>query len=59
MKKYVVYLVTYNGDKLPKYYIGSTSEDNISENGVINFKNKPNKKGCRKSTNGWKIICLK
>lgn len=28
-KKYVVYLTTYLGDKLPKYYIGSTSENNI------------------------------
>jgi hypothetical protein len=25
--KYVTYLVTYIGDKLPKYYIGSTSEE--------------------------------
>ena len=25
--KYVTYLVTYNGDKLPKYYIGSTSKE--------------------------------
>lgn len=25
--KYVTYLVTYSGDKLPKYYIGSTSEE--------------------------------
>lgn len=27
--KYVTYLVTYRGDKLPKYYIGSTSEDKV------------------------------
>jgi hypothetical protein len=25
--KYVTYLVTYSGDKLPKFYIGSTSEE--------------------------------
>jgi hypothetical protein len=25
--RYVTYLVTYTGEKLPKYYIGSTSED--------------------------------
>lgn len=25
--KYVTYLVTYSGDKLPKYYIGSTSKE--------------------------------
>jgi hypothetical protein len=29
MKNYVVYLTTYSGDKLPKYYIGSTSRINI------------------------------
>ena len=28
--KYVTYLVTYIGDKLPKYYIGSTSEDKVN-----------------------------
>ena len=28
--KYVTYLVTYVGDKLPKYYIGSTSEDKVN-----------------------------
>ena len=27
MKRYVTYLVTYLGDKLPKFYIGSTSEE--------------------------------
>lgn len=26
MGKYVTYLITYSGDKLPKYYIGSTSK---------------------------------
>ena len=25
--RYVTYLVTYSGDKLPKFYIGSTSEE--------------------------------
>jgi hypothetical protein len=29
MMKYVTYLVTYDGDKLPRYYIGSTSEDKV------------------------------
>lgn len=29
MKKFVTYLVTYSGDLLPKYYIGSTSEDQV------------------------------
>lgn len=27
--RFVTYLVTYSGEKLPKFYIGSTSEDNI------------------------------
>ena len=27
--RYVTYLVTYIGDKLPKYYIGSTSEERV------------------------------
>lgn len=27
--RYVTYLVTYSGDKLPKFYIGSTSEEKI------------------------------
>lgn len=27
MKRYVTYLITYLGDKLPKFYIGSTSEE--------------------------------
>lgn len=27
--KYVTYLVTYSGDKLPKFYIGSTSEERV------------------------------
>jgi len=26
---YVTYLVTYTGDKLPKFYIGSTSEEKV------------------------------
>jgi len=29
MMKYVTYLVTYDGGKLPRYYIGSTSEDKV------------------------------
>ena len=29
MKRYVTYLVTYLGDKLPKFYIGSTSEERV------------------------------
>ena len=28
--KYVTYLVTYVGDRLPKYYIGSTSENKVN-----------------------------
>lgn len=31
MKKYVVYMVTYSGQKLPKYYIGSTSEEKVNK----------------------------
>ena len=27
--RYVTYLVTYSGDKLPKFYIGSTSEEKV------------------------------
>jgi hypothetical protein len=54
MNEYVVYLVTYSGDKLPKYYIGSTSENKI-KNGylgsirskkwfdIFNFESKNNK----------------
>lgn len=31
MLDYVVYLITYSGDKMPKYYIGSTSLEKILE----------------------------
>ena len=29
MKRYCVYLTMYSGDKLPKWYIGSTYEEKI------------------------------
>jgi len=45
MKEYVTYIITYNGSKLPKYYIGSTSKSKIS-NGYL---------GSIKS-NRWKSI---
>jgi hypothetical protein len=31
-KKFVVYLTTYHGNKLPKYYIGSTNKSKIESN---------------------------
>lgn len=34
MSKYVVYLISYSGDDLPPYYIGSTSQKNI-DNGYL------------------------
>lgn len=34
MGKYVTYLVTYSGDKLPKYYIGSTTKTKLN-NGYL------------------------
>lgn len=40
MGKYVVYLVTYNGDKLPKYYIGSTSIEKINNGYLGSVKSK-------------------
>ena len=33
MEKYVVYLTTYSGEKMPPYYIGSTSLSNIKNHG--------------------------
>jgi hypothetical protein len=40
MGKYVVYLVTYSGDKLPKYYIGSTSIEKINNGYLGSVKSK-------------------
>ena len=40
MEKYIVYLVTYNGDKLPKYYIGSTSIEKINNGYLGSVKSK-------------------
>jgi hypothetical protein len=40
MEKYVVYLVTYSGDKLPKYYIGSTSIEKINNGYLGSIKSK-------------------
>lgn len=34
MKRYVTYLITYLGDKLPKFYIGSTSEERAWNKGI-------------------------
>jgi hypothetical protein len=34
MEKYVVYLTTYSGNKMPPYYVGSTGAKNI-ENGYV------------------------
>jgi len=38
--KYVVYLTMYNGDKMPKWYIGSSNQTKVSEgyNGSISSK---------------------
>lgn len=38
--KYVTYLITYTGSKLPKHYIGSTSEDKISKGYMGSIKSK-------------------
>jgi len=40
MGRYVVYLVTYSGDKLPKYYIGSTSIEKINNGYLGSVKSK-------------------
>lgn len=40
MGKYVVYLVTYSGNKLPKYYIGSTSMEKINKGYLGSVKSK-------------------
>lgn len=41
MKKYVIYLTEYLGDKLPRWYIGSTFKDNIVKN---NYNGSPRSK---------------
>lgn len=41
MKKYVIYLTEYLGDKLPRWYIGSTYKDNIIKN---NYNGSPRSK---------------
>jgi len=40
MKEYVTYIITYNGSKLPKYYIGSTSKSKISNGYLGSIKSK-------------------
>lgn len=40
MKEYVTYLVTYNGVKLPKYYIGSTNKSKILNGYLGSVKSK-------------------
>jgi len=36
--RYVTYLVTYIGDKLPKFYIGSTSEEKVLSGKLLGLK---------------------
>ena len=38
MKRYVTYLVTYLGDKLPKFYIGSTSASEETKKKLSDLK---------------------
>jgi len=44
MEIFVVYLVTYSGDKLPKYYIGSTTKNKIDKGYMGSVRSKKWKK---------------
>jgi len=62
MNKYVVYLTLYNGDKLPKWYIGSSSEKRVNNgyNGSVASKKYKeiyiNEQKCNKSLFKTRIL---